>query len=222
MQRNGLRMQLQSKDTLDSTVYIRIKEMIVHQELKPGSLIVQNQLSQSLGVSRTPLRKALAQLEKEGLLEGSPRGWYVKEFTRNDLISVFRIRAVLEGLACRLAAEKIGSPELAYMRTMFEQAYRSIGENQAEDYYQADLKFHAMITDIAGDPLLKRTIESNQIIFASQMRGLYRDPHETFDEHMAILDELGKRNGKEAERLMQEHIDKAAELLSSNDYRIYR
>src|SRR5690606_15810283 len=107
-------MQLQSNNTLDHTVYLRVREMIFNKQLEPGDLLVQSQLSQQLGVSRTPLRKALAQLEKEGLLVGTPKGWYVRSFTLQDLISVFRIRAVLEGLACRLAAETLQPPDLAY------------------------------------------------------------------------------------------------------------
>src|SRR5690554_5364064 len=129
-------MQLQSRDTLDHTVYKQLKEMIITQSIKPGELIIQNQLSLQLGVSRTPLRKALGELEKEGLLESSPKGWYVKEFTVQDMVSIFEIRAVLEGLACRLAVDRLEAADLAYMRTMFEHAYELVDEHQAEAYYK--------------------------------------------------------------------------------------
>ena len=215
-------MQLQSHDTLDYTVYQKVKDQIIQKVLKPGELLVQSQLSQSLGVSRTPLRRALAQLEKEGLLESSPKGWYVKKFTRRDIISVFRIRAVLEGLAARLAANRIDTPALAFMKTMFEEAYRGVRHQQYEDYYQADKKFHAMITEAAGDALLSQTVQSNRIIYNSQIQGLYRDPAETYPEHMEIIAALERRDGSAAERRMREHIEKAIPILESGELRIYK
>jgi GntR family transcriptional regulator of vanillate catabolism len=215
-------MQLQSRDTLDTTVYLTIKEMIMNKQLKPNQFIVQNQLSQTMGVSRTPLRKALGQLEKEGLLDASPKGWYVKEFSIEDMISVFRIRAVLEGLACRLAANKLEAPDLAYMESMFEHAYKQVQDHQAEAYYKADVKFHTMITDAANDVVLKKTISSNEIIATSQMQGLYRDPHETFGEHLAIIQALRDREGLKAEQLMRSHIEKAIPILQDNNFSVYK
>ncbi|MFD0670157.1 GntR family transcriptional regulator [Cohnella sp. GCM10027633] len=215
-------MQLQSKSTLDATVYNKIKEMIIENKLKPGELIVQNQMSQTLGVSRTPLRKALGELEKEGLLEGSPVGWYVKEFTKQDMVSVFEIRSVLEGLACRLAAGRLGAPDLIYWRTLFEHAYEAYRNGDAEAYYNADVKFHNAIVDVTGDAVLARTIGGTRIIETSQLQGLYRDPHETYGEHLQILDALGSNDGERAETLMRDHIRKAIPYLLSDAYRVYK
>lgn len=215
-------MQLQSHDTLDFTVYIRVKEMIINKELMPNELIIQNSFSQQLGVSRTPLRKALAQLEKEGLLKSTPKGWHVKEFTLQDMISVFRIRAVLEGLACRLAVDFIEPPELTYLKALFEHAFQLADSTQSEAYYQADIKFHHLITEASNDPLLIQTITSNEIILTSQIQGLYRSPAETYSEHMQIIEAIGQRDGKEAERLMQEHIEKAIPVLNSGKFSVYK
>jgi DNA-binding GntR family transcriptional regulator len=201
---------------------MKLKEMIVNKELKPGELIIQNQLSQSLGVSRTPLRKALGELEKEGLLGVSPKGWFVKEFTLQDMISIFEIRAVLEGLACRLVVPKLKAADLAYMRAMFTEAYNLIDDHQAEAYYKADIKFHSMIFDATEDEILKRTLHTNQIIATSLMQGLYREPKETFVEHMAIIDMLEQQEGNKAEILMREHIQKAIINLKSGNIDIYR
>ncbi|MFI2858573.1 GntR family transcriptional regulator [Paenibacillus sp. JSM ZJ436] len=215
-------MQLQSYDTLDHTVYTRLKEMIINKKLQPGELIVQNQLSQCLGVSRTPLRKALAQLEKEGLLAGTPKGWYIKEFTNEDMISVFRIRALMEGLACRLAAPKMEYADIVYLKTLFEEGYRQVRDRKAQAYYQADVRFHKFITDATQDAMLIQTIENNKIIMTSQVQGLYRDPEETIVEHMDILDALTKKDGEAAEMLMRKHIEKAIPLLESGEFSIYK
>jgi len=209
-------------ETLDDEVYNNVKEMIINHKLKAGDLIVQNQLSKDLGVSRTPLRKALGELEKEGLLKKTPKGWYVREFTIGDMISVFEIRAVLEGLACRLAAQKIDQAEIAYLRTLFTSAYQSLDENQAEGYYQADIKFHSKILEIANDWQLKKTVQTNQIISTSLMQGLYRQPKETYKEHMAIIDALEQGNGDLAEDLMCQHLRAAVSVLKSGKYEIYK
>ncbi len=215
-------MLLQSHDTLDAVVYKRLKEMIINKELKPGELLIQNQLTQTLGVSRTPLRKALGELEKEGLLSATPKGWYIKEFTMEDMISVFEIRAVLEGLVCRLAANRVSAADLAYMRTLFEEAYGEYKKGSAEAYYKADIQFHAMLVVKAGDPILEKTIKSTQILVTSQLQGLYRNPDETFGEHFGIMDALSKKDGSKAEIRMRDHIQKAIPLLRSGTYHIYK
>lgn len=215
-------MQLQSPDTLDTVVYNRLKTMISTNELKAGELLVQNRLTKMLGVSRTPLRKALAQLEKEGLLAGSPKGWYVKEFTVDDMVSVFEIRAVLEGLACRLAAERMTAADISYCRTLFDEAYEAYRDGKTEAYYHADVEFHALLIAKAKDAILEQTIRQTQVLVKSQLQGLYRNPHETIHEHRRILDALADRNGNLAESLMREHIQRAIPLLRSGTYELYR
>jgi DNA-binding GntR family transcriptional regulator len=200
---------------------MKLKEMIIKRELKPGDRMIQSSLSEKLGVSRTPLRKALGELEKEGLLESSPTGWFVKDFTVQDMISVFEIRAVLEGLACRMAAAKLGAADIAYLRTLFEEAKEEADADRFEAYYRADVKFHAVITETAGNEILTRTIETNGIIATSQLQGLYRHPRETYDEHMAILDALALKDGELAEKRMREHISQAIPLLKSGKYVLY-
>jgi DNA-binding GntR family transcriptional regulator len=218
----GSEMQLQSGETLDHTVYNKIKEMIVNQELSAGKVIVQNQISKVLGVSRTPVRKALGELEKEGLLGSSPKGWFVKEFKIDDLISIFEIRSLLEGLACRIAARKITNAQCAYFTAMFEEAYTKVDEHQAEEYYIADIEFHQKIIDIANDPILKQTMMSNQIILKSQIQGLYRSPKETYPEHLEMIKALKEKDGEKAEILMRNHIKQALHLLKSGSFSIYK
>ncbi len=210
MIRNITLSAIDEKETLDNGVYMKLKEMIVNGELQPGVLLVQSQLAKMLNVSRTPLRKAIGQLETEGLLMHTAKGCYVHAFTTTDMVSVFEIRAVLEGLACRFVAAKAEPADFAYMRALFQQAYQ-LYEQEAnrEAYYLADLRFHTLIIDLAKDPLLSRTVDSYRFILTSLLKGLYRDPHETYPEHLAIIEALAEKNGEHAEKLMQDHIRKA-------------
>ncbi|WP_165972025.1 GntR family transcriptional regulator [Paenibacillus piri] len=215
-------MLQKSYETLDNTVYNRLKEMIINKELKPLEPIVQNQLSMELGVSRTPLRKALGELEKEGLLLRSSKGWYAKEFKLQDMISIFEIRAVLEGLSCRMAAPNLTHADLVYMETLFREAYQQRDSQQADAYYKADIKFHNMIMEAAGDEILQRTALSNDILGYSFIQGLYREPKETFTEHLEIINALRNRDGLAAEQLMRSHIQKAILNLKSGKIDIYK
>ena len=85
----------------------KIRDQIVRGDVAPGTHLQENPLSQQLGMSRTPIRTALSSLAQEGLLEYvAKRGYRVKEFTVNEIVDAYYVRATLEGMACRLVAEK--------------------------------------------------------------------------------------------------------------------
>ncbi|MFF8478907.1 GntR family transcriptional regulator [Streptomyces sp. NPDC015414] len=194
---------------LDDRVYESMRDMIVSRRLPAGELVNQSRVSAELGVSRTPLRRAMARLESEGLLVRGEGGWYVQNFTSAEMASIFEIRAVLEGLGCRLAAPLIGRDRLAALEVMFEEAMAAYREGDVDAYYQADLRFHRELLQASGDSVLISTTESHQILSNSLARGLYRDPEETFTEHLAIIEALRSRDQDLAEDLMRGHIRRA-------------
>ncbi|TRZ40503.1 GntR family transcriptional regulator [Niallia circulans] len=210
-----------AKNTLDQTVYLKLREMIINGEFPPEQVIIQNQLTETLGVSRTPLRKAMAELEMEGLLYRTPKGWYAKRFTLEDMISIFELRAVLEGLACRLIAPVIEDEKVIYLRAIFQSAYQKRQENDKDAYYAADKKFHNFIAEETKDFHLSRSLESCKVIQTSLTQGLYRSPDETYPEHMAIIDALEKRDGDLAEELMRKHVRATITVLKSGDTSIH-
>ena len=92
-------------ENLDRKVYRELKSMIVDRKLKPGDKILQEKISQEFGVSRTPLMCALKKLEQEKLVQAIPRrGFYVRRFTKEEVLEAFELREILEGLAARRAA----------------------------------------------------------------------------------------------------------------------
>ncbi|MCM3213681.1 GntR family transcriptional regulator [Niallia taxi] len=210
-----------AKNTLDQTVYLKLREMIINGEFPPEQVIIQNQLTETLGVSRTPLRKAMAELEMEGLLYRTAKGWYAKKFTLEDMISVFELRAVLEGLACRLIAPVIEDEKVIYLRAIFQSAYQKRQENDKDAYYAADKKFHNFIAEETKDFHLSRSLESCKVIQTSLTQGLYRSPDETYPEHMAIIDALEKKDGDLAEELMRNHVRATITVLKSGDTSIH-
>ena len=102
--------------------------MIMERQLLPGEKIPQEKLAEDLGISRTPLVNALKFLEKEKLVQSIPRrGFFMRTFTKKEMISIFELREVLEGLAARKAAQKITDKEIAQLGDFFQAVRRGQG-----------------------------------------------------------------------------------------------
>ncbi|MEM1270760.1 MAG: IclR family transcriptional regulator C-terminal domain-containing protein [Bacteroidota bacterium] len=196
--------------SLEQRVYNDIRAMIVDGRLQPGQQIVQEALAEELGVSRTPLRKAIAELAKEQFLDLSARGVaYVRTFTPSELTSIWEIRAVLEGLACRMAAERLRPAHIAYLRTLITGASERATPNDASEYREADIEFHRYIARSIGDPSIDRLLHTYQTLSIALAQGFLRSPKATLPEHLRILDALKRRDPQAAEQAMVEHLRNA-------------
>lgn len=201
-------------ENLDGLVYKRIKNMILSNELERGTKIVQNELAEELGVSRTPIRRALSQLAKEHLVEVSQRGLaYVRDFSRKEMTTIFEIREVLEGLACRKAAQTVNKEKLGHYKGVYREAMESITGDDWRAYQEADVKFHFFVIEASGVRLLEDMVKSFRILSSSFIPGLVRSPQETFREHIAIIDALGRSDAEGAENLMREHLRRSRDAL---------
>lgn len=199
---------------LDEKVYEKIKKMIVDKRLKSGKKIVQDELAHRLGVSRTPIRRALTQLAKENLVKIVPRkGTYVKDFTLEEMILIFEMREILEGFACRKAASLITRKQVVTFRNLYKKAIKAADASHWVSYTKTDERFHTFITEICQIELLQEIIQAFHILSVSYTGGLIRPPQETFPEHMAILDALENHGGEKAESLMRQHTRKSIEVL---------
>lgn len=204
-------------NNLDGLVYNKVKEMILKKQLKPGEQIIQEELAKKLGVSRTPLRRALSQLAKEHLVKVMPRGGtYVKEFSKEEMVTIFEMREVLEGLACRRATQVVKKEQLEYFKNLYEKAMESITDPDWRIYQRADVKFHFFVIETSGVKLLEDIVKTFHILSNSFTPGLIRPPKETFPEHMAIIDALARRDPDAAESLMREHLKKTIAVLKKS------
>ena len=143
---------------------LRLRELIFSGEFAPGERMSELPLVEKLGVSRTPLRLALAELEHEGLLRGLPGGGYVvREFTQGDVRDAIELRGVLEGTAARFAAER-GAParDLRALRATNETIHKLVQRADYESferYLHLNETFHARLLKMARSPLLERALE---------------------------------------------------------------
>lgn len=205
-------------ENLDQQAYLIIKEMINDRRLTPGDKISQEKLAGELGISRTPLISALKFLEKEKLVEARPRrGFYVRAFDRDEMVSIFELREVLEGLAARRAATTVSDEQVAQLRKFFAEFTGKGSINDYRNYCREDRQFHNFVTQIAAREFLESILSTYNIISFSYQRvaseGLVRSPDETLDEHLAIIDAICNRDPVAAEKKMRRHFQRSIAAL---------
>lgn len=205
-------------ENLDQKVYQIVKTMIEDRTLLPGQKIPQEKLAKELGISRTPLISALKFLEHEKLVEVKPRrGFFVRLFTIKEMIGIFEIREVLEGLAARRAAEYITDEECRTLKTIFADFEGLADITDLQAYSKADRQFHTMITRIASREFLTTMLQTFNIISLTYQNvtreGLIQDPNKTLNDHLNIIEAICSRKPEQAETLMRAHFTKAIEVL---------
>lgn len=199
---------------LSRQVYEIIKTMILNHELKPGERIEQQKMAENLGVSRTPLIRALAQLESELLVEIIPhRGVYVKDFGSKELLDLYDIREALEGIAAREAATSLSGKQIEQLRHLFDGVKRAPDKKKIAFYIKADQRFHTMIMDACKNRILHQIYKNLHILTRSYRKGLIRPPELSLGDHMEIIDAFVKRDGEPAGRLMRLHIKKSRDII---------
>lgn len=196
-----------------------LRELIFGGELAPEQRVPEIGLAERLGVSRTPLRLALATLAHEGLLRPLPGGGFVVcSFTLSDVTDAIELRGVLEGTAARFAAERLGSPsELTELVAVTEQLDQVVAERgrALERYVELNDEYHAMLVTLAKSDALARAIgnavalpfASAGALLASQAT-LSRE-HEILvvaqHQHRMLLEAVGAGHGARAEEIAREH-----------------
>jgi DNA-binding GntR family transcriptional regulator len=193
-----------------------ILQRIVSHEYPPGARLVETRIAQELGVSQAPVREALRDLEQLGCIVHEPfRGCSVREFSADELLEAFPVRAALEALAARLAAERITEDELLQLADLLETMRAAARRGDAHDQSQANASFHATIVRAARNGTLERQWSflepfSRTYLTVSQP-GL--DLKALSERHVPILDALRARDGDAAAEAMHRHLMDAAELL---------
>ena len=199
---------------------LSLREQILAGEFKPGERMSELRLVGRLGVSRTPLRLALAALEHEGLLRVLPTGGYVvREFTQADVRDAIELRGVLEGTAARFAAERgAARRDLRALKTInasVEPLVHRADYESFERYVDLNEAFHAQLLKMAASPLLERTLEAvSSLPFASPSALVLQ--HAQLPEsreiliianrqHRWLVEAIERREGARADSIAREH-----------------
>lgn len=195
---------------LRTDAYEALREAILLGQLRPGERVVEAEIARQMGISRGPIREAVRQLEQDGLVEYQPRrGVIVAELTRERVLDAYAVRAQLEGLASRLAAEHIVPAGLAHLETLLETMRTHADADDATALLQTDVQFHEYICTVAGNRVLLRLWTSLGPHAWTLFSGAQQRGHTTLaalaDRHQPIIDALRSRDVDEAERVGKEH-----------------
>jgi DNA-binding GntR family transcriptional regulator len=196
-------------------VYGVLQERILNGELEAGSRLHQENISEELGVSRTPVREALARLAADGLVELLPnRGARVAAVALEDMRTAYEARLGVEPLAARFAAERGDPGDIKAIKAAVTEQRRARGSRAT---YTAIRRFHLAVVDAAGNPLLSRfagSLWAGRIalhVFLQQADKAVLDAD--VEEHEAIVTAIDGGDGELAERLMHRHIAASLEQL---------
>ncbi|ABO51474.1 transcriptional regulator, GntR family [Desulforamulus reducens MI-1] len=192
-------------------VYQQLRQAILDGHIKPGERLVERKLANLLGVSRTPVREALRMLELEGLVAHLPRvGVVVAQVSDMEVLEIYRIRAVLEGLAARMAAEKIKPGQLEQLINALEQLDGFVTGDDLESLEKAHEEFNDLLYRAADSQRLYAmitTLVEHINRYAKVGYGLPGRIEEANREHRQLVEAIKLGDGSLAERLAREHID---------------
>jgi DNA-binding GntR family transcriptional regulator len=192
--------------------YAALKNVIVSMDVyrsRQDIRLDERQLAQDFGVSRTPVREAMAQLEREGFVRSVPRrGIYVVRKTRSEVIEMITAWAALESMAARLITEHAGDDEIVSLRKMFATFEDGALRAHLDEYSEANIEFHQSIIRMSGNSVLialaenlfthMRMIRRKTIVEKDRVEKSIRD-------HMNIIEALEARDTERAEDLVRNH-----------------
>ncbi|WP_046863209.1 GntR family transcriptional regulator [Microvirga massiliensis] len=203
---------LEANASLRTLAYDALKKAITEMDIY-GQLedirLDERQLSQELGVSRTPIREALTLLEQEGFVRAVPRrGIFLVRKSKKEIIEMIIVWAALESMAARLAATHATDSQIKSLRKLFQEFVNEPPSEHMNEYSEANIKFHQTIIRLGGSKLIEDMIENLFIhIRAIRTVSLRQDNRaaRSIAEHMQIIDALEAHDADLAERLVRDH-----------------
>ncbi len=201
--------------TRKEEAYDYIRSEIVHNHFHPNEVVSENQITDKLNMSRTPVREALKQLEADGLIEMRGRENVVAPLTVDAVQEVYELRSLLETFALKKTINLVPIVRLNEIEEAFE---RAAAKNDWDEYLNVDTEFHELITHIAGHPRLAQflNILKDQTARTRHVSSLnpYR-MNRSLEEHKEIIKWLRQRNLDEAEKSLAYHLQRVYDSVRS-------
>lgn len=203
--------------SLYEAVTERLREMVLEGELAPGSRISEKQLCEIFDVSRTPLREALKVLANEGLVELLPnRGAKVTEVTLREVVDLFEVMVVLEGLSGKLLVARATDADIEEIRGMHQRMIALYQRHERAEYFLLNQDIHRRLTEIAGNSVLLE-LESTLAVKITRARYMANMQmgrwDESASEHEQILEALEERDAQKLSTAMRLHMRKTGDAV---------
>ncbi|WP_028306563.1 GntR family transcriptional regulator [Desulfitibacter alkalitolerans] len=206
-------VQLENYKPLREIVLEALKDAIVNGKLKPGERLMEQQVAEELGVSRTPVREAIRKLEIEGFVIIIPRrGAYVSDISLKDIAQVFEVRAAMEALAAGLAAQRIADDQLEKLERKLVEVKNAVDNSDLDNIIQYDTDFHEIIYGASRNDRLVQILNNLREQIQRYRTASLASPgrlKDTLKEHQELVDAISTRNVALAQKLAKEHIENA-------------
>lgn len=211
------KLEINNYKPLREIVFEHLRKSILNGELEPGERLMELQLAESLGVSRTPVREAIRKLELEGLVEMVARkGAYVADVSIKDILDVLEVRMFLEGLAAYLAAERMIDEDVDKLKKILKKFEDELDIMGKEEIIELDIKFHDMIIRGSKNNKLMQIVQGLQEQF-QRFRVIYFNEYNEYEDikkyHRAIVEAISNKDSKKAQEYAQTHVQMIEESI---------
>ena len=212
-----LNFDIQNHKPLREMVYEELKIQILTGAIVPGTRMMEVDLAEEMGVSRTPIREAIRKLEKEGLVTIEPRrGAYASMISTQDMVEILEVRQDLEGLAAYFAATRMSPVEMEELRDIADNYNKAVADGSMQDMIQYDTQFHRKIVDSCNNKILVNMVEQLQELVL-RFRYIYYDNFRRAEnmpeEHQEIIEAIASGDEKRAREAADVHIDRLKQLV---------
>lgn len=205
-----IKQEVSDKYSLRGRVFQTIREKILAGEYKHGEELKEMALASELGVSRTPVREALRQMELEGLVKIIPnKGASVIGITAKDMEDIYSMRSLLEGLCANLAAQRINEEQINKLEEIAYLTDFHVKKGNLEKLYELDNQFHEVMYEASGSRMIKHVLSDFHHYVERVRKASLQSPgrSELFnEEHKAILEAIREKDGIKAEQLANAHM----------------
>lgn len=206
---------------LSGVLFSKIQKDILTGELKTGEKLTEQKICDRYKVSRTPVREALRQLEKEGLIENIPnRGAFVLGFSDQDILDMFDLRAAYEMNAVKWAIERMTDEELEAFEETFEFMEFYTMKNDIEKMLNINISFHRNLYKATHNRMLEQTLSSYQLYVKYTNRHPYDNPKDylntVLEEHRRIFNAVKNKDIEEGIAAMKDHMERSKERRMAN------
>lgn len=210
-------IKIDSYQPLRETVCETLREAIRKGILEPGERLMEVQLAEELGISRTPVREAIRKLEQEGYVIMMPRrGTYVSSVSVSDIKEIFEIRSALESLSTGLAARRIEPDELEKLRALLTEIEGHIKIRDMDKIVETDIEFHGLLYRVSRNERLVAIIgnlKEQLARFRTLSMSYPGRLQETLEEHRAMVEAIAAGDVEAARDAADRHMERAEETL---------
>ena len=210
-------LRIRKRKSLREEVYESLRKSILHGKLNPGQHLIEEQLANQVGISRTPVREAFHKLERDELVTRLPKGGFaVREFTKEDVEEIFGIRSALESYAVYLAALHMAPDKISVLENKLKESEDALERGDSDKGVQLNTEFHDLLYKSCKSKKLVEMINTFRDYFyryRSALLHIQNGISSSNKDHRQMLEAMKKKNPRLAERLVRKHLTRGKDLV---------